>query len=350
VGHLRVGLLARADDRGIGIQTWEFARNLEVERILVVREPGAERKGFMPRFDRYPDAETVTFDPRTGTLPVDHMEEFLDGLDVVYMVETPYDFRLFTLAEQAGVATVVHANPEFWRWDDPTLPRPTVWWLPTKWRADELPSECEIVPVPVPTAPEIPREDDGPLTALHVAGHRAAGDRNGTTTVFQTLRYLRSDRLRFRLECQDPRLPAVRSSRVPVERHLGGRADRWDLYAGADVLVLPRRYGGLCLPVLEAIAAGVVPVLPAVSPNEDWPAVTTPATFRGTLRTPGGEIPLAQTDPRRLAATLDDLADDEDRLLGALAEVEEFRRHQDWAALSGSYRAALSDAADRARR
>lgn len=347
---MKVGVIARADDRGIGIQTWEFVRNVDVERILVVREPGAERKGFMPHFDRYPDAATVTFDPRTGTLPMDDVEAFLDGLDVVYMVETPYDFRVFTTAERLGVATVVHANPEFWRWDDPTLPRPTVWWLPTKWRAEHLPDECEIIPVPVPTAPETRRGTDGDLTAVHVAGHRAAGDRNGTNVVLQALRTMRSDRLRVRIECQDPRLPAARAARVPVERRLGGRNNRWDLYDGADVLVLPRRYGGLCLPVLEAIAAGVVPVLPAVSPNEDWPAVTVPASFKSTIRTPGGEIPLAATDPRRLASTLDELADDEDRLLAARAAVEEFRVRNHWQALSGTYTAALAEAVERARR
>lgn len=348
---MKVGLVARADDRGIGIQTWEFSRNVDVDRVLVVREPGAERKGFLPHFDRYPGADAVTFDPRDGTLPMDVVEAFLDGLDVVYMVETPYDYRLLTFAERLGVATVVHANPEFWRWDDPTLPRPTVWWLPTKWRTGTLPDECEIVPVPVPTAPlPLDRERADRLTAVHVAGHRAAGDRNGTNIVLQTLRHARSPRLHLRIECQDPRLPAIRPARISVERHLGGRADRWSLYADADVLVLPRRYGGLCLPVLEAIAAGVVPILPAVSPNEDWPAITIPAAFSGSLRAPGGEIPLANTDARRLARTLDDLADDEDRLLAARSAVKEFRVRNDWSALSGSYTAALAEAAERGRR
>lgn len=349
---MKVGVVARADDRGIGIQTWEFTRHVDVDRVLVVREPGAERKGFLPHFDRYPGAESVTFDPRTGTLPMDEVEAFLDGLDVVYMVETPYDFRLLTFAERLGVATVVHANPEFWRWDDPTLPRPTVWWLPTKWRAEYLPAECEIVPVPIPDAPAVRERDpdDRDLAAVHVAGHRAAADRNGTNVVLQALRHAHSPHLRLRIECQDPRLPAIRPARIPVERHLGGRTDRWSLYAGADLLVLPRRYGGLCLPVLEAIAAGVVPVLPAVSPNEDWPAVTVPATFGSTIRTPGGEIPLAVVDPRRLARTLDLLADDEDRLLEARSAVDDWRVRNDWSALSGAYTAALAEAAERGRR
>lgn len=348
---MRVGLLARCDDRGIGFQTLEFARHMHPEQVLVVREPGAERKGFLPHFDWYPDADVVTFDPRTGTLPEDAMRSFLEQVDVVYMVETPYDFRLLTIADELGVATVVHANPEFWRWDDPTLPRPTVWWLPTKWRAEHLPPECEIVPVPVPDAPETtPPHPDEPLSVVHVAGHRAAADRNGTTVMFQALRHMRG-RLRVRIDCQDPRLPSVRGGRVPVERRLGGVSDRWRLYDDATVLALPRRYGGLCLPVLEAIAAGVVPVLPDVCPNDDWPAVTVPATYRGApIRTPGGEIPLAQTDPRALASTLDALADDEDRLGEALAAIEEWRALHDWEALSEAYTANLSAAVERARR
>ncbi len=347
---MRVGLIARADDRGIGFQTWEFARHMQPEQVLLVREPGAERKGFMPHFDRYPGADVVTFDPRTGLLPEPAMRSFLEQVDVVYLVETPYDFRLFSIAEQLGVATVVHANPEFWRWDDPTLPRPTAWWLPTKWRAEQLPDECEIVPVPVPDAPPTrPASPSEPLSVVHVAGHRAAADRNGTSIVFQSLRHMRG-RLRVRLECQDPRLPSIRGGAVPIERRLGGVSDRWRLYDDATVLALPRRYGGLCLPVLEAIAAGVVPVLPAVSPNEDWPAVTVAARFERSIETPGGTVPLAQTDPRALARALDGLAADEDRLGEALAEIEEWRVRNDWAALSEAYRAALGAAVERARR
>lgn len=345
---MRIGCIARADDRGIGIQTWEFVRNMPDVSVLVVREPGAERKGFLPDFDRYPGAPTVTWDPRTGVLPMDEVEAWLSDLDVVYMVETPYDFRVFTVAARLGVATIVHANPEFWRWDDPTLPRPTVWWLPTTWRTKFLPDEAVVVPVPVPEPPR-PIERTAGFTALHVAGHRAAGDRNGTTAVFQAIRQIRSE-MTVRIECQDPRLPAVRSTRnVTVERNLGGRPDRWDLYGGADVLVLPRRYGGLCLPVLEAIAAGIVPVLTDVSPNRDWPAVLVETRRRGTIRTPGGEIRLALAEPRDIARTLDRLNDDEEALLAARTAVDEWRRRNDWAALSDAYTAALAEAVDRAR-
>ena len=40
-----------------------------------------------------------------------------------------------------------------------------------------------------------------------------------------------------------------------VNVRIGGVANYWDAYDGYDALVLPRRYGGLCLPVQEGMAA-----------------------------------------------------------------------------------------------
>jgi len=56
---VKVGLIARADDRGLGIMCWEFHRAMRPHATLVVREPGAEARGFQPHLDRYPDATVV---------------------------------------------------------------------------------------------------------------------------------------------------------------------------------------------------------------------------------------------------------------------------------------------------
>lgn len=337
---MRVGLIARADDRGIGTMTHEFHRNLSPAATLVVREPGAEARGFPAHLDRYPGAEVVIFDPRTGSLPERECREFLAQVDVVYMVETPYDFALFRWAREEGTATVLHAMPEFWRWDDGTFDRPDVWWLPTRWRADLLPAECRLVPVPCPSRPigHLALDVGSPVRFVHTAGHRALGDRNGTTLLYQAIRSIRGP-VSIRVETQDPRLPTLR--RIPgvnLDVHLGGRQDRWAVYDDADVLVLPRRYGGLCLPVLEAMAAGLAIVMPDVEPQRsEWPVFTIPCEPARPIEMAAGMIHPVAVDPVFLAATITGLGKDREIVQSYREASLRWARLNDWAVLGPLY-------------
>lgn len=343
---MNVGLVARADDRGIGTMTWEFHKAMHPSRTLVVREPGAEARGFAAHADRYIGdwMLVTTFDPTTGELHEDDCRDFLDGLDVVYLVETPYDYRFFRWAREAGVATVLHAMPEFWRWETQTE-RPDVWWLPTSWRVDALPAECRVVEVPVPERPSALRVPSSEITFLHVAGHRAVGDRNGTLLLYQALRRVRTQ-CTVRI-CSQDTLPVMRApAGVTIDMRPGGVVDRWSLYDDVDVLVMPRRYGGLSLPVLEAMASGLAVVLPNVAPNDEWPAFLVPARQGRTVEMPCGPIKLADTDPSALARTLDKLANAPHLVDYLSREAHSFARLHSWERLRPLYAAELARAVD----
>lgn len=335
---MNVGLVARADDRGIGTMTWEFYKAMRPARTLVVREPGAERRGFAPNLDRYV-GDVVRFDPILGKLPEQQVRDFLDGLDVVYLVETPYDFRFFEWARDAGCSTVLHAMPEFWRWSTGE-PRPDVWWLPTSWRAELLPIDCRVVEVPVPIAPHRPpsHATASPVKFVHVAGHRAVGDRNGTLLLFQAMRNMR-ERCTVRMFTQDARLPTVRTHpNIDLQCNVGGLADRWSLFDDADVLVLPRRYGGLCLPVLEAMACGVGLVMSDVEPQSStWPILAVPARRGRSVEMPCGTIKLLDADPIRLGRMLDGLAADPAIVDDLRRQACEFAAERSWAMLRPMY-------------
>lgn len=344
---MRLGLIARAEDRGLGNLTWEFHRHLHPDRTLVV-DMGQLARGFQPHLGRYPDATVVHFDG--AQLPEDEVRSWLDGLDVVYSAETFYDWHVLTWAREAGVATVLHVMPEFYRHVAEDLPHPTATWAPTPWRLDLLPDDTTLVPVPVATdrfpktLPPIGR----PLRVLHVAGHRAAGDRNGTLQLAQALRRVTRP-MRVRFLTQDPRLPAMRVSRdVQLEVECGGRRDYWELYDDADVLALPRRYGGLSLPAQEAMAAGLAVVMPDVSPNDWWPTIRVPATSRGALNTPGGPVPLYAANPTLLARTLDALAAEPENVVAVARQAGQvWVEANSWDALAPRYIAELERAADR---
>jgi glycosyltransferase involved in cell wall biosynthesis len=342
---MRVGLVARAENRGLGILTWEFHRHVQPARTLVV-DMGPLARGFRPHLERYPGATVVPFDG--AQLPEDEVRAWLEGLDVVYSAETFYDWHLLTWAREAGVATVLHVMPEFYRHAAEQLPAADVVWAPTPWRLDHLPEDTRLVPVPVATDRfGDPPAPTGQLRVLHVAGHRAAGDRNGTLQLAQALRRVR-ETIRVRVLTQDPRLPPMKVPRnVQLVVEVGGRGDYWQLYDDADVLALPRRYGGLSLPVQEAMAAGLAVVMPDVNPNAWWPTIRVPATARGSLNTPAGPVPLFAASPAHLARRLDHLAANPNALAVARRDALLWSRRHSWHRLLPVYLSELEAAADR---
>lgn len=346
---MKLGVIARADDRGIGIQTWELCRALRPAKVLVV-DMGELARGFPMHLDRYPGATIVRWD---GAMDEYAMRRWLRGLDVVFAVETLYDWRIASWAREMGVATVVQANPEFTRPVDEYEHLPSRWWAPTTWRLGHMPPGTRVVPVPV--ADDRFRFTPAPgadvLRVLHVAGHGAMADRNGTHLLGQALRYVRS-RMHVRIVTQDDRLRLGRvRPTIDLEVVTGGVADYWRLYDDADVLVLPRRYGGLCLPVQEAMAAGLAVVMSDTEPQRStWPvSLVRSATGAPKLRCPAGRIAQTNARPEAIASELDALAVDRGRLERMKDASVMWARANRWSTLAPLYEAEFAAVAkDRA--
>lgn len=322
-------MVARAEDRGLGIMLWEWCRHMEPDRVLVV-DMGALARGFPLHLDRYPGATVAGFD---GTrLEEAIVRDWLTGLDVVYCAETFYDDRFSGWCADAGVRVVLHVMPEFYRWGPGDLPGVT-WWAPTTWRLDKLPAGTRLVPVPVPVDrwPTAVPLHDGRCRFLHVAGKRAMGDRNGTSLVMAALgRCTRS--MDVTIVTQDPRLPVGRPRPgVNVKRVTGGVPDYWKLYDDHDVLLMPRRYGGLSLPVHEAAGAGLALVMTATGANAGtWPIYPVKVATSHTTATPAGSVISAGASTGDLAAAMDTLA----------CSVEERHHYQElsrWWAVGSSW-------------
>lgn len=345
---MKVGLIARAEDRGLGVQSWEFFRHIKPERTLVI-DMGELARGFEPHYDRYPGATVVGF--RGGQLPEAEVRAWLEGLDAIFAAETLYDWHLADWAREAGARTVVQLNPEFFHHGESGgPPAPDAWWAPTPWRMEHLPKRTRLVPVPVAADRFATREarvaSHEPLRVLHVVGHRAAADRNGTLQLFQALRHVREP-IHVRLVTQDPQLPRIRSQRtVTVETVTGGVADYWRLYDDADVLVMPRRYGGLCLPVQEALAAGLAVVMTDCPPNQFWPIIPVRATTRTALTTATGQVPMYAAHPGELGRTLNHLAAEREAVELARRAGRAWVAAHSWEVMLPTYEAELAAVAD----
>lgn len=314
-------MIGRAEDRGLGNMLWEVARHLDPDAVLAV-DMGAWARGFLPHRSRYQAATWVDFQGDAPGGPFDEqvVRQWLRGLDLVYTAETFYDPRFPQWCKDEGVRTVLHTMPEFHK---PECDLADQVWLPTPWRAEHHP---DAIPVPVPVAMDrwedpatraAPGHEGNALRVVHVAGHRAAMDRNGTLILCDALRYCR-ERIHVTIRTQDRDCPhpAGLPGNVTAEVHLMTDDPYWMAPAGHHVLAMPRRYGGLCLPVQEALAAGCAVVMSDVEPNRWWPIVPVAGGRGPAFNAPAGEIATFNTNAEALARELDLLARERGLLAG----------------------------------
>ncbi len=336
---MRLGLIARADSRGLGVQTKAFHDQMHPAKTLVVDCPSA-----MPlpiRKDWYPNASWVNGLPG----PAD-FRTWLDGLDAVYTAETGYGQVLWIEAQRAGVRTVLHANYEFLNRND----SPTIWAAPSLWHIDQWPTGTIHLPVPIET--ERFPQTDWPAVAtnfLHVIGRPAVHDRNGTIDLLLALQHIKAD-ITVTITCQQSGyvggLINAHGIRTPgnVTLRIESRDTQnyWDNYAGQHALILPRRFGGLCLPANEAIGAGIPVVMPNIAPNNLWlPAEwLTHASYAGEFRAKQ-RIQYHRSDPHALAQKIDQLATDSGFYAQAKQAAARLRDRMSWAALKPEYDKAL---------
>lgn len=351
-GRVRFGVVARAEDRGLGIQTWEVARALRPDRVLVVDMDGSNA-GFTQHFHRFADLGIpTTIVPAAAMNDPKVVGPWCSGLDVIYSAETFYRWAFCDIARAEGARTVLHLNPEFYKHiaDDVNEPMPDEWWAPSPWmRNHYLMPSTRFMPMPVPfdrwTAEQRQHVHHVP-TFVHVAGHPAALDRNGTRSMLQAARLV-SERMSIVVVTQRPN--AHRPTRLP--RHvefrnvIGGVPNYWDVPLLGDCVVLPRRYGGLCLPAIEAAGAARALIMPKIEPNWWYPAVHVVAEAHEKLRVALGELDVYDVAPRALAACMDELAGSRTNLLDARTRALDWAHEHSWELLREEWWSALAEVA-----
>jgi hypothetical protein len=239
-------------------------QNLKPDKTLVVVVP---QSGFKSNVKNYPDATIITL-THEGLIE-EQVRDWWKDLDVVISVETLYDWRIAEWGRSDGVKTIVHGNPEFYV---STKIQPDHWWWPTSWRTDVIPAG-PIIPVPVSTP--VNRAADpysGSIRLVHIVGNKAMGDRNGTALVQEGAEHCRFD---VEISSYSQAGPVGAPQRLGLTQFydLKPVEDRWTMYDGQHALILPRRYGGLCLPALEAMSSGLAVIMTDCSPNMDWPII-----------------------------------------------------------------------------
>lgn len=271
---MRIGLIARSDRTGLGNQTRNLARLLNPTAIMLIDSTTFNQNTQHPEIYEGFDVTTIQGFP-TG----EQVGAFLHKVDVVVTCEIFYNQIFVDIANRLGVKTINQYN---WEFADylrfPNLTLPTKMIAPSKWKLEEAKQlwgneRVEYLPTPVFTDDfqevrevNMARKYESTKPRfLHIMGRQAINDRNGTLDLIRALHYSRADfELVIKMQAGDVGFVGA-DPRITIDT--SSPENEVDLYKDFDAMILPRRYAGQCLPMTEALCAGLPVIMTDVSPN-----------------------------------------------------------------------------------
>ena len=110
---MRIGILGRCDNKGLGNMTWEFYKHVKPDKVMIMQSK------LTKHLERFPGATIITNRKPNDRETID----FLQDLDLLVTIETPYNRDLFIFAKEMGVKTVMIPMFEFLnpKWIKPDL-------------------------------------------------------------------------------------------------------------------------------------------------------------------------------------------------------------------------------------
>lgn len=273
---MKLGLMAFANDSGLGAQTRRLTYMLKPDRILVIDSSGFS-KNKVQHFDWYSgfDGYKVQGFPTNGEI-----RRFMMGITHMIVCENPLNFYLLEYCKDNGVKLYIQSNFEFCDHLNNDLPLPTKFLMPSHWKVEEMIAKfgadrVEYLPPPIdPNEFKDARKinfDRGDLYKtsprfLHIVGTLAERDRNGTLDLLRALRFSTAQfDLVIRSQHELPNEYYIQDRRVKYD--VRNHHDAQEMYKDFDAMIQPRRYGGLSLTTNEGLMSGLPVIMSDVSPN-----------------------------------------------------------------------------------
>lgn len=266
---MKIGLIARMDKTGLGIQTQEIFENLRPHKTLVVDISEYNQTAQHPEWY---ENKGLTVKFHKGFLTPEAMDWITTDVDVLFSCEIFYGYEVVKLAKERGVKTALQYNAEFldyfcdpWIQFPDLLLAPSVWMIDRVKKVAEGKARVEYLPLPINRKKIQYKPRKGGGRFLHIAGRETYQDRNGTMNFIHALRLCKNP-VKAVIKTQHA-LPVSGGPNLEIQDEIPNYAD---LYKDEDVLVLPRKYGGLCLPLNEAMAAGMAILMTNCDPQNSF--------------------------------------------------------------------------------
>lgn len=298
--NTRVGFFARADNGGLGCESWEFVRQMQPDKVLVIR---GEHGHYPERFAGFNCLYTDGI-PTHGELDM-----FLRDIDVLFSIETFYNWGAIPMAAGRGIKTVLRVNYEMnLNQTDPNLPVADLFLVPSPWCYDKINFDKKLLAYPVNRQVLPFKQRNTVDTFYHIAGHTTHEDRNGTQALLEVLPYIKQRKpikifTQSKIDFDFSPYPFVELAHLDHENY-------WDIHQG-DCLILPRRYGGQTLQLNEALSTGAVAIMPNIEPQNTFMPKELLFDHAGCRPTvvQGGTIDCYNINPQVLAAKIDEMSE-----------------------------------------
>lgn len=333
-----LGMIVRADNGGLGNQTWEIWRHLQPERTLVLlsgNERGADD------YTRYREGVSDVVYHEGLQLSTDVLREFAQSCAAIFTVETPYHVDGARVIRKAKCSLYVLANPELW--NEAEYGTPSKLFVPTMWERSRLP-QAELLPQPVALDRFDKRERSDGLFTFYHPGAPAMLDRNGTGVLLDALPLITTPCRVIIRHPANKRPHTEIIGDVEVVYLPPDDGPYWNAYPpDTDMMVLPRKYGGLSLSLLEAAALGVPALMPAIAPQVAYEHVAyIPMTGEhDVVPMKGGMFNVYEIEPEPLAQRMSKLAASPSLVAAYSARAYAWAQAHSWDVLLPRWREAL---------
>lgn len=184
---MKLGIIARCDDSGLGNQTHELVKMLNPHKVLLV--DSSPFNNHIQHYDWYKDNNVM----RIAGFPAKNtVLNFLRDINIVLSCETFYHKNFVELARNKNIKTILQYNYEFLEYlQNLNKSLPDLMLSPSHWKIEETKQQfgnrSRIEHLPPPTDPSLFENNkrinlQSSKKILHVAGKAAIFDRNGTSS------------------------------------------------------------------------------------------------------------------------------------------------------------------------
>lgn len=269
---MNICIIARADATGLGVQSRNWVRLLDPYKVVIIdSRPFNNNQQY---FEWYSDRKNTFV--VNGFIKHHEIDAILNGVDVLLMFETPYNYDLIKVARESGIKTILQNNWEFTDYlQRLELPLPDLLVNHSYWHLEEQkqrwPDITDYCPTPlfIEDFNEVYKQNlsrQGLVKFLHVAGRKTYEDRNGTLDLIEAVKLIpRSIDFELVIKTQSVDIAGISDDRVVIDRL--SPIDERDLYRDFDAMIMPRRYAGACLPMNEALISGLPVIMTDIDPN-----------------------------------------------------------------------------------
>jgi len=335
---MKLGLIARHDNSGLGSLSLEFARHLKPTKVLLVSN------GVYQTFpERYADFDTRRIPAREEMTRAD-IDWLFDGTDVILSFETFYDLGFVWKAHRASKKTALVTMCEMQHEKVQANHMPDLLICPSSLDMELYEQHFPSVPKvsiapPIATDRLVWKQRRTATHFVHTSSHGGLRGRKGTSIIIEAMKQVKADiKLTIYswkpIVCADPR----------VEVKVQNFRNYWQCWQEGDVLVYPQGANGISLPCQEAFASGLAVVTTDQRPFNEWlPKRPLFAPIGWTKARMGKDLIVVDEpiiDPTVLAAKIDEIAG-----IDITAESEAGRRWAEansWDALLPKYLEALN--------